>query len=162
MFSWFKRAPQPRAPHLTYPQHYDQTSRQASATRHELVLIHAAAEGPFVNLVYEWKGDLSHAEADDLDTRARAYIACAIYDAAATAGLSCQPGPPHGQRPSWHIAGERMPISLVNAGFDVSDKTCYMQIGPGMLLLSGTRGDSGGYHKKLIAGFQAQFAEIRV
>jgi len=110
-----------KPPHLTYPEHYEETCLHAPGGKADLKLIHAAAEGPFITLVYQWKGNLSRAEADDLDTRARAYIACAIYDAAATAGLSCQPGPPHGQRPSWHITGERMPISLVNAGFDVSD-----------------------------------------
>lgn len=94
MFSWFRRTPQPRPPHLTYSEYYEayeETCLNAPGGKSDLTLIHAAAEGPFVNLVYQWKGELSHAEADDLDTRARAYIACAIYDAAITAGLSCQP-----------------------------------------------------------------------
>ena len=161
MLNFFRRTPKPRSPHLTHPQHYNQTARQAPGEKCELALIHAAVEGPFVNLVYQWKAELSDDEADKLDTRARAYIACAIYDAAMTAGLSCRPGPPHGQRPSWHIGGERTPISLVNAGFDVSDKTCFMQVGPGMLMMAGPQG-GGRSSKRLIAGFQAQFREIRL
>jgi hypothetical protein len=124
-------------------------------------LIVADEDGPFVNLVYRWKGDLSHDEADRLDTRVRAYVACAIFDAAATGGLSCVPGPPHGQRPSWVIRGEPMPISLVNAGFDVSDKTCFMQIGPGMLMVRAPQ-RGGRCSKKLIDGFKAQFSAIQV
>jgi len=161
MFNWLRRTPQPRAPHLTYPQHYDHKARQAPDRMRELALIHAAIEGPFVNLVYRWKAELSNEEADKLDTRARSYIACAIFDAATTAGLRCQPGPPHGERPSWYIGGEKMPVSLVNAGFDVSDKTCFMQVGPGMLIMAAPQ--KGGRHcKKLIEGFQAQFCKILV
>lgn len=161
MFNWFRKSPELKPPYLTYPQHYEQTARQAPGNKCDLYLIHSAVDGPMVNLVYQWKPLLSDDEADRLDTRARAYIACAIYDAAITAGLSCQPGAPHGQRPSWHIGGERMSISLVNAGFDVSDKTCFMQIGPGMLMMGGQQ-PSGGYNKRLLTGFQAQFREIKV
>jgi len=123
-------------------------------------LIHAAMDGPFVTLVYRWEPDLSRGEADRLDTRARAYIACAIYDAAITAGLSCKPGPPHGRRSAWHVGGDRTPISLVNASFDVSDKTCLMQIGAGMMVRGTPTSVRQG--EKLISGFQAQFSQIKV
>jgi hypothetical protein len=126
----------------------------------ELTLVHASAQGPFVNLIYRWSGSLSETEADKLDTRARAYIACAIYDAATTAGLACEPGPPHGQRPSWLIMGTRIPTALVNAGFDVSDSTCFMQVGPGIMMM-GQRGEAS-HSQKLISGFQAQFRKIRI
>lgn len=159
MFNWFRRILQLMLCRLTYPKHYNQTVRQALGEKRELTLIHATAEGPFVNLVYRWEGELSYDEADRLDTRARAYIACAIYDAARTDGLFCLPGPPHGQRPTWCVEGERMPISLVSAGFDVSDKTCFMQIGPGILM----EPQGGGSHcRRLIEGFQSRFDKISV
>lgn len=161
MFNWLRRLPQSQPGYLTYSQHYDQTSRKVPGRMQVLTLIHATMDGLFINLVYQWKRELTDAEADDLDTRARAYIACAIYDAATAAGLTCQPGPPHGQRPSWYIRGERMPISLVEAGFDMSDKTCIMRVGPGVFVLERLE-EEGRYCKKLVAGFQGHFAEIRV
>ena len=161
MFNRFQKPPESKPPYLTYPQHYKQTTRLALGNKCDLSLIHAAVDGLKVNLVYQWKTILSNSEADRLDTRARAYIACAIYDAAITAGLSCRPGSPHGQRPSWHIGGERMSLSLVHARFDVSDKTCFMQIGPCMLMMGGPQ-PGGNNNKRLLTGFQAQFKEIKV
>lgn len=145
---------------LTYPQHYEQTVRDAAGKKYELTLIHADVICPYVNLIYQWKTELSYEEADELDTRARAYIACAIYDAATAAGLFCQPDYHHGQRPSWNIEGERM-ISLVNAGFDVSNKTCFMTIGPGMLRTKESLMVER-YCNGLIEGFQTLFRKIRV
>ena len=110
-----------------------------------------------INAIDDWTVELSHEGADRLDTRSRAYIACAIHDAATTAGLACQPGPPHGQRSSWLFHG---PVSLINAGFDMADKTCFLHIGPGMMI-SGRSG-GGGYVKQLVAGFRAQFSDINV
>ncbi len=155
-----KRPTQSR-PSLTYPQHYEQTSRKALGDKCHLKLVQTSAEGGLVALVYRWSASLSEDEADRLDTRARAFIACAIYDAATAAGLACQVGPPHGQRPSWRIEGERTPVSLVNAGFDIADKNCYMQIGVGMVGLD--RGRIGGNHWKILeSGFMKRFGEIDV
>ena len=162
MFNWFKRSPQPKPDSLTYPDHYMQTVHYIGGEKCELTLVHVGTEGPFVNLAYQWEESLSDQEADKVDTRARAYITCAIYDAAITARLSCKPGPLHGQRPSWYIGEEKMPISLVSAGFEVSDKTCWMLVGPGIghgrLLMS----TAGTETKKLASGFQASFANIKV
>jgi hypothetical protein len=123
-------------------------------------LVRIGTEGPFLDLVYGWADSLSDKEADDLDTRARAYISCAIYDAARTAGLPCNPGPHHGQRPSWVIGGGRTPISLVNAGFDVSDRTWFMQVGPGIIVMAAQQ--EAPWLAKLAAGFRAQFLRITV
>lgn len=161
MLNWFKKVPTLKAPYLTYAEHYEQTLRQVQGVTQRLSLIHAELDGTVVALTYRWTAELSHEEADRLDTRARAYVACAIYDAAITAGLTCQPGSPYGQRPSWIFRGESMPVSLINAGFDVADKTCFMQIGQGMIMISGPyRG--GRYIKQLIEGFRAQFGKIDV
>lgn len=148
-------------PHtLTYAEHYEFTCRQGVGEKRWLSLIQAEADGNIVSLVYRWNAALSSEEADALDTRARGYIACAIYDAALTAGLTCQSGPPHGQRPSWLFPGERIPVSLINAGYDLTEKTCFMQIGPGMMM--GGPSSSGNFAKRLVAGFRAQFREIHV
>jgi hypothetical protein len=160
MWNWFRKPRAPKPSHLSHPEHYEKTSRQAPGDTQRLTLIQSDADGPGVALVYRWTAELSHEEADRLDTRARAYIACAIYDAATAAGLRCEPGPPHGRRPAWFLPGERMPVSLINAGFDTSDKTCFMEIGAGMMTMGGPPG--GGYAKQLAAGFRAHFSEISV
>lgn len=161
MLNWFRKAPTLKAPYLTYPEHYEQTLRQAQGVKQRLSLINAELDGTVVAMTYRWTAELSHEEADRLDTRARAYVTCAIYDAATTAGIACQPGPPHGQRPSWILGSERMPISLINAGFDLAEKTCFMHIGQGLMVISGPSG-GGRYAKKLVAGFRTQFAKIDV
>lgn len=158
-----------KSSHLMYPEHYHETCRQASGKICELSLLHATVDdGPvpglghqIVTLVYEWSANLSYEHADRLDTRARAFIACAIFDAATTAGLSCEAGPLWGKRPSWIIAGERTPVSLVKAGFDVANKTCFMQIGACITSPHGPR-SSGQYAEQLILGFQSQFSRIKL
>lgn len=146
---------------LTFPNHYEQTAQKASGDTCALSLVHTATEDMLVTLVYQWAGDLSPEQADNLDTRARAYVACAIYDAATMVGLSCEPGPLHGIRPSWHLNGERMPVSLVSAGFDVSDKTCFMIVGPVMVMHEHQR-PSAYQSEELVSGFQVGFSEIEV
>lgn len=162
MLNWFRKALTLWSPHLTHPEHYERTSRQAQGDKQRLTLIQVEAEGMGVALVYRWTAELSDDEANNLDTRARAYIACAIYDAATIAGLSCQPGPSHGQRPTWLFPGEYMPVSLINAGFDVLDKTCFMQIGHGMMRTKGPFFGDGVYAKQLATSFRMQFSEINV
>ena len=150
-----------RPPHLTFHEQYEQTCLCAPGGKCAIKLIDATLEGPGVSLVYQWSAVLSDEEADRLDTRARAYIACAIYDAASTARLISQPGPLHGQRPSWRFPGEHTYVSLIHAGFDVTDKTCFMHIGPGMIT-GGEPSRAAGYGKQLVAGFRAQFGDIVV
>jgi len=144
---------------LTYPQHYTETARSAPGMKQKLKLVHIEAEGSFLTLVYEWKENLSYREADNLDSRARAFIACAIYDAARGAGMSCKAGPPHGKRPSWMVGNSNMPISLVGAGFDVEKQICFMQVGPPVIL---TRGGGQVDMFKLSQGFLTKFGEIFV
>lgn len=150
-----------KSPSLTYPAHFKQTSTKAPGNKCELTLINAEEEGPTVHLTYQWKDYLSYSEADNLDTRLRAYIACAIYDAGTIAGLLCEPGMPHGERPAWHINKERIPISLINADFDVSNKICNQYIGRGIIIM-GSREESAVWGKRLIKGFKTQFDNINV
>lgn len=146
---------------LTYPVHYEQTSAKAPGKTRSLTLINAEEDGPMVHLAYQWEDNLSHKEADDLDTQLRAYIACAIYDAGTSAGLRCAPGQLHGERPAWHINRERIPVSLVNADFDVRSKTCNLYVGHG-LMIAGSLEDYAVWGKKLVQGFKARFSNITV
>ncbi len=148
-------------PSLKYPDHYNKTARMAPGDKFDMALVHTAVAGPFVTLVYRWVGDLYHAVADRLDSRARAYIACAIYDAAIAAGIACEHGPPHGNRPSWLLAGASVPVALVKAGFDVSARTCFMNIGP-CIVTSAYSQFPGGQPNKLISGFRSHFKIIKV
>lgn len=153
--------PKEKLPKVTHAEHYKQAKLGAPGDPQLLTLVRSGTEGPFVTLAYQWQKELSYAQADNLDTRVRAYITCAIYDAAVAAGLKCQPGPPHGRRPSWLIAGCRGYTSLAGAGFDADEKVCWLQIGPGMLsrdeLLSEDQ-----VAQRLAHSFQKQFAQISV
>jgi tetratricopeptide (TPR) repeat protein len=151
---------------LSYAQHYEQESKLVSGDRCNLRLIHSAVEdGKYITLlrlVYQWDAMLSYEEAFRLDRRTRAYIACAIYDAAISAGLFCQASKiPHGRRPSWLIESERIPISLTNAEFEFSDSICLLEIGPSLTKI-GTQQSSGAHWAKLLAGFKNRFSNISV
>ncbi len=145
---------------LTHPKHYEVTTWAAPGERRQLSLVRAATDGALVTLVYRWGSELSSQEADRLDTRARAFVACAIYDAAIAAGLQCDPGPPHGSRPAWRILGETTPVSLVGAGFDVADRTCFMRVGP----VAVSRGQSPVLRcaAALVDGFEGTFSSMTV
>jgi tetratricopeptide (TPR) repeat protein len=151
---------------LRYSWHYEQESEQVPGNKCNLRLIDSSLEdGPcvtLIKLVYQWDTALSYEEALRLDLRARAYIACAIYDAAISAGFFCQASEiPHGRRPSWLIEGERIPISLINALSEFSDRICLMEIGP-VFIKIGTPQGSGTYWTKLLEGFKNRFSDISV
>ena len=114
-----------------------------------------------MNFVYQWHDELTHPQADNLDTRLRAYITCAIYDFAVAAGLGCLPGPLHGQRPSWQIAGHSGYTSLIGAGFDTDEKICWLQIGPGMMDLNESLSGNK-VTQQLSLSFKQHFAQISV
>jgi tetratricopeptide (TPR) repeat protein len=145
---------------LTHPKHYEVTAWAAPGERRQLSLVRAATDGALVTLVYRWGSELSSQEADRLDTRARAFVACAIYDAAIAAGLQCDPGPTHGSRPAWRILGETTPVSLIGAGFDVADRTCFMRVGP----VAVSRGQSPVLRcaAALVDGFESTFSSMTV
>lgn len=154
--------PVPRGPiHSTQRDHYERTMQTVGGEPRQLTLADVSVEGPVVILVYRWSEDLSYQEADRLDTRARAYVSCAIRDAAIGAGLSCEAGPPHGQRPSWKIAGEGVPTSLMTAGFDVGKKVCWMHVGP-TLGIGGRPSGSESVAAGLAKGFQSHVEQITV
>jgi hypothetical protein len=173
MFGWLRR----RSSSLSFPAHYRQTSKRAPGRPHDLTLSETRGAGSWFRMTYAWSGDLAFQEADNLDTRVRAFIASAIPDAAVAAGLACQAGPPHGQRPSWFIGGGSMPVSLVQGAFDVEQKKCQVTVGP--IGAGGPSLDSRGMPtldpmaragkdsrdetaERLAAGFQSRFGRIRV
>lgn len=128
--SFLKQIFQPCSPRLAFPEHYLRVLEKNPGPLQELFLENVETEGPFLYLEYQWRNELSHAEADTVDTRVRAYIACAIFDACIKGGAFCQPGPPHGSRPSWYLEGCPAPFSLVEARFSVANKSMYQTIGP--------------------------------
>ena len=112
--------------------------------------------------MYQWDGELPEQEAQRLALRAVAYISCAIYDAAKSAGLPCQPSPiPNGRRPAWLIAGERVPISLTLSDVEVSQRACQMSVGPMMFFVDELPGNVG-LLARLAEGFRTRFGTIRV
>lgn len=125
---------QPCSPSLTYPDHYLQVLAKHPGTLCTLFLEGVTIEAPWLlHLEYAWREDLSHAQADVVDTRLRAYIACAIFDACQTAKIRCKSGPPHGSRPSWFLEDLPVPYSLVQASFSTEDKRMYQTVGPTMM-----------------------------
>ena len=145
----------------THIEHYERVKRSAGGAPRRLSLIEARTEGQYVTLVYQWKEQVTDEEADRIDTRVRAYMTCAIYDAAIAVGLSCHEGPPHGQRPAWIIEGSRSPTTLAQAGFDTTKRICWLQIGPGFLILDQAR-ETDPLAQKLARAFKRHFAEITV
>jgi hypothetical protein len=113
-------------------------------------------------LLYQWEEDLPDEEAENLAQRAIAYISCAIYDVAFTAGLSCQPSPiPNGRRPAWILEGERSPVSLTLSDIDKSKRTCQLTIGAVVTAIGKPPSDRNRW-EKLHAGFMALYGEITV
>lgn len=145
----------------THIEHYERVKRSAPGSPRRLSLTQTSTEGPSLTLIYQWKESVTYEEADHIDSRIRAYIACAIYDAAIAGGLSCREAPPHGQRPAWFIENRRIPTTLMQAGFDTDERTCWLQIGPGMVLLDQAQ-DTGRIPRKLALAFKRHFAEITV
>lgn len=157
-----KQIPFPFTPHaLRYQDHYIDVFSNAGHVFCPLILDQAENEGPCVNLVYHWEIDLTHEEADQLDSRARAFVSCAIYDAAKLDKIKCKRGPLHGRRPSWLFKDVIVPISLMSAGFDYDAKKCWMTVGP----IYAIRGVLPGYVSiawQLARAFKTYFSEITV
>lgn len=151
---------------LTYPQHYDEESRQQPGKKRNLKLTSSIIpDFPYVThllLLYHWEGDLPDEEARHLALRAIAYICCAIYDVAIDAGLFCQPSPiPNGRRPAWIIEGEKSPVSLILSDIDESERTCQMTIGAMLTSIREPPSDRTRW-EKLHAAFKARFSDICV
>jgi hypothetical protein len=151
---------------LTYPQHYDEESRQQRGDKRNLKLIKSIVlDSPYLTnliLVYQWDEHLPGEEASSLTHRAIAYVACAIYDAAISAGLSCQASKiPNGRRPAWILEGERAPVSLTLSDIDESDRTCQMTISA-VAMAVGIQSSGRTHWDKLHAGFKARFSDICV
>jgi tetratricopeptide (TPR) repeat protein len=151
---------------LTYPQHYDEESRQQPGKKHNLKLIDSIIpDVPFFThllLLYHWEEQLSDEEATRLALRAVAFVSCAIYDAAINAGLSCQPSPVlHGRRPAWILEGEKSPVSLILSDIDLSEKTCPMSIGAVVTHRHEPPSDRVRW-EKLHTAFKAKFSDICV
>jgi len=113
-------------------------------------------------LVYQWDENLPDEEARNLSLRAIAYVSCAIYDAAISAGLFCPPSPiPNGRRPAWRLEGEIAPVSLTLSDIELSEKTCQLTSGAILTHIGQPPGDKARW-EKLNASFKARFGNITV
>ncbi len=145
---------------IGFMQHYHDEVAAVGGDPCTVTLEHVQAGDRSIELTYRWHEELSFQEADKLDSRLRAFMACAVYDAAVRAGLQCTKGPPHGRRPSWFIKGIPVAFGLQSAGFDADKKWCglklgYLLLGPGLDASSKTM-------KKLAKSFQKHLSELTV
>ncbi len=151
---------------LTYPRHYREEAAQQPGEKRCLKLVQSTVlEAKYFTslvLVYQWAENTPEHEASRLARRAIAYIACAIYDAAVGARLSCIPSAvPNGRRPAWILEGEMSAVSLTLSEIDELGGTCQMTIGPVVTAIR--RPSNGATHwHKLHESFKNSFGEIRV
>ena len=153
-------------PLLSYPQFYNEESQQQPGQKHTLKLAYSIVpDFPYFThllLLYQWDEELPHDEANRLALRAIAYISCAIYDAACSAGWPCQASPiPNGRRPAWILDGERSPVSLTLSDIDLSEKRCQFTIGAVVTQIGEPPGDRA-HWEKLHVAFKVRFSEITV
>ena len=107
-------------------------------------------------LFYQWDEKLPDEEANRFAQRAIAYLSCAIYDAACSAGWSCRLSIPNGRRPAWILDGERLPVSLTLSDIDLSEKIFQFTIGPVVKEIGKLPGDRAQW-EKLHAAFRVKF-----
>jgi tetratricopeptide (TPR) repeat protein len=151
---------------LTYPQHYSEEFREQAGKRGNLKLINSIIpDSPHLThllLLYQWEEDLPDEEARNLALRAIAFVCCAIYDVAISAGLFCQPSPiPNGRRPAWILEGEKSPVSLILSDIDESAGTCQMTIGAMLTAVREPPSDRTRW-EKLEAAFRTRLSYITV
>jgi hypothetical protein len=153
-------------PFLSYPQFYDEEAQRKAGEKHTLKLVGSIIpDFPYLTqliLRYQWDENLPDDEANRLAQRAIAYVCCAIYDAARSAGLFCQVSEiPNGHRPAWILEGERSPVSLTLSDIDLSERTCQMTIGAVLVSMDEPPSDRVRW-ENLHAAFKARFSEITV
>ena len=142
----------------TQADHYFEELEAVGGQRRELALVSSQIQGPSVSFMYQWSIQLGDQDADRLDSRVRAFAACAIHDAAVAGGCHCDAGPIQGRRPSWIVDNCPVPIGVVEAGFSVENRTCHFTIGPIMLRPDLTNQDS--VSRRLARGFRDCFSRI--
>ncbi len=151
---------------LTYSQHYDEEFQQHPGKLHPMKLIGSIIpdfkEITFLILRYQWEENLSEEETSNVTLRAIAYICCAIYDVAVSAGVSCLPSPlPNGRRPAWILEGEKSPVSLTLSDIDTTERTCQMTIGAVLMAVGEPQGNRTLW-EKIHTGFKTKFSNITI
>ena len=153
-------------PGLAYPKFYNEESLLRPGKKQVLKLTKSIVlDSPHLVLLimhYQWQADLSDDEAQNLASRAIAFLSCALYDAATQARLNCQPSViPNGRRPAWIVEFEKSPLSLTMSDIDVPEKTCQVTIGP-IVMRSGTPPGDKQRWENLHNGFKTKFDTITV
>ena len=155
---------------LSYPKYYTLTVNRIKRydESHQvfdkpitftLTLSNAVCGDHDVTLSYKW-ARLGRDDYDELRDRFKAFITCAIYDAAKDTDLICDPGPVHDEKPTWRIKGERMPITLVFCEIDVTNKTLTAKISSDPYIKDLQHSD--GLYQSLARGFKTTFESIIV
>lgn len=156
---------------ITTQRHFLGAQQMVGGPPCVLYLKHIDVEGPNCLLEYQWKEQLDALQADGVDTKARAFLNCAVGAAARVASLSCREGTsehflkmPNGEFnaiPGWYLEDRDQPTYVVNSQFDVAAKSVYFTIGTPQI-----RSDSFDQHdpvtERLAAAFQQAFAEVHV
>ncbi len=119
-------------------RHYQEVATTISGKAQTLHLEKWGVDGPNLVLEYSWNELLSHADADRLDTRARAFLNEATAKAALAANLAVVPGPPTYKLagswiPSWFIAGRQQATYVQNSQFDPNMRRVRFTIGTPMV-----------------------------
>lgn len=115
--------------------HYRAVCRAVGGTVVKLTLRNAIVAGSNLELTYGWDNQLSYEQADQLDTRARAFLNCTVRKAAEAGGLTCRRGPSEirlaGQPiPAWYLEGRSQETLVVNSQFDPGERLDFLTIGP--------------------------------
>jgi|GEM_PF-3892290 len=157
--------------HSVFQEHFETTRQIVGGPDCVLHLREIEIDGPNIFLEYGWNEHLSDAQADGVDTKARAFLNCAVGTAAELAGLSCGVGPnahslgmPNGQMnpiPGWYLPQRQQPTYVVNSQFDAATRSVYFTIGTPQVRVD-TLGQHDPVSERLAAAFQQAFSEIHV
>ncbi|WP_157237752.1 TIR domain-containing protein [Desulfobacter curvatus] len=90
-----------------------------------------------LRLAYSWKECLSTTDADQMDTRLRAFVNCIVGSTAEAAGLCCRATKSPGKLrsvpvaiPGWHLEGfPLMPVHVIASRFNVADQLVHIDVG---------------------------------
>jgi len=147
--------------------HYDAVLSRFPGPLCPLQLIAAESNGPNLLLVYQWSNSLTAKEADNVDTRARAFVNSAVGFAAIAQWVGCRNGPNDASLlgvpiPGWYLEDRQQPTYVQNSQFDTDQKTVQLTLGPRFIDARGDNLLSDPVSSGLKASFKTFFTTISV
>ncbi|MBL8809853.1 MAG: toll/interleukin-1 receptor domain-containing protein [Planctomycetaceae bacterium] len=147
--------------------HYRAVQMTVRLPKCRLTLVAAEVEGPNVHLTYHWSEDLSHEQADNLDTCMRAFINSRIGDVAMHSdipvrlnwGTESLKGVPI---PLWQLGHRDQATFVVNSQFDVNEKLITLTVGSRFVQLQFNDGSHDQVSIGLYKGFLSLLTEIEI